>query len=190
MTTLISKLSKDIKIHTAATGTIYLTYDEKIIRIGNHEPNYSMVKFRGKPDIKIYTHDIDGNEIANPYEVLEQVASFYGLNIPRELKSAITRSKKVKAAKQAAKQAAINKKEDELATRLESRNEFIAKVKEAISGKESLIEPIIAGANEYGSLGSNGDKRRKRKASYFKREFFALFGIEATFDDVQRALNH
>jgi hypothetical protein len=61
-------------------------------------------------------------------------------------------------------------------------------IKKVTKGKEKELKILFDEADKYGDLGSNGGKRRKRRVSYFKREFKSRFGIEATPSDVKSAL--
>lgn len=185
---LLKSLDRRLKVNQAGTGTIYITFDDKKIRISNHEPNESMRRFRGEADLEIYTHDVVGKEINSKYDVIEKVSSFYNIEIPRGIKSAITRHKNAKY-KEAIRIAEVQKSQkifnDEVQEKLKI---FHKKIKSLVRGREKELKKLLDEADKYGDLGSNGDKRRKRRVSYFKREFKNRFGIEATPGDVDSAL--
>lgn len=189
MTTYIERLSEDIKIKVAGTGTIYLEFNEKTIRIGNHLPNYSMIKFRGDADLKLYTHDIEGKEILTKWEVLERIATFFEIAIPSRLQASITRGKNLKS-KKAAIQAALDaESEKQRKAFIETRKSHMDVIKKLVTGREQEVREMLKAAQAYGELGSNAEKKRKRRTSYFKREFLAAFGMEAAIQDVKTVMD-
>ena len=54
-----------------------------------------------------------------------------------------------------------------------------------IDGNKNEIKRMLIEAEEYGLLGSNGDKRRKRTRNYFKILFVEKFGLEPDFSLVK-----
>jgi len=189
MKKLLKSLDKKISVRQAGTGTIYVSFDGKKIRIANHEPNRSMKRQRGSADLEIYTHDLVGKEINSKYDVVEKVADFLNIEIKGPTKSAITRfrNKELEKSKKLARIEIENEKEmKEIQDRIKK---FYSKIKKLTKGKEKELKQLYAEAEKYGDLGSNGSKRRKRRTSYFKREFKNRFGIEATPSDVKNAIN-
>ena len=190
MKKLIKSLDKKISVRQAGTGSIYVAFNGKKIRIANHEPNHAMTRMRGNADLEIYTHDLVGKEINNKYDVVEKVADYLGLEIKGSVKSAITRhnNKALKESNRLSKIMSDNKKEmDEIQKKIKV---FHSTIKKITKGKDKELKTLFDEADKYGDLGTNGGQRRKRRVSYFKREFKARFGIEATPSDVKSALDN
>ena len=188
MKNLIESLDKRITARYAGTGTLYVEFQGKKIRIGNHEPNEAMKRHRGKADLELYTHDIVGKEINTKYDIVEKVADFLNLEITGATKAAITRfrNKEIEKNKILIEIQRKNKAEmDEIQKKIK---DFHSKIRKLTKGKEKEIKQLFFEAEKYGDLGDNGQKRRKRRVAYFKREFKNRFGIEATPADVEIAL--
>lgn len=172
---LINRLNSKIAINKASTGTIYLQYQGDKIRIANHEANYGL---RGHADLEIYTHDPSGILINDEFVVLKNVATFWKIPITGALKASVT---KHDAKKQKEKLAYEKLKKQQIADD-EKRKQALKtekeKIKTLIKGRENEVKAILKDADEYAKTGSNGDKRRKLKRSYFNRTFKAQFGFE------------
>lgn len=188
MQKLIKSLDKKISARYAGTGTLYVVYQGKKIRISNHEPNEAMRRIRGRADLEIYTHDIVGKEINTKYDVVEKVAQYLGLEIKGSTKGAITRyyNREAKKNKEILKFMQIAKAETDSIQKAIKKHHLM--IRKSTKGRETELKQLYDEADKYGDLGSNGDKRRKRRVSYFKREFKARFGIEATPSTVKEAL--
>jgi hypothetical protein len=189
MQKLIKSLDKKVSARYSGTGTLYVHYNGKKIRISNHEPNDAMRRIRGTADLEIYTHDLVGKEINTKYDVLEKVADYLKLEIKGSTKAALTRfrNKEAKEAKALAKIIAKNKVETNAIQKKIAQ--YHSKIRSLTKGREKELKQIYSEAEKYGALGSNGGKRRKRTVSYFKKAFLNTFGIEATPGDVKLALN-
>lgn len=188
MQKLIKSLDKKVSARHAATGTLYVEFQGKKIRIGNHEPNEAMRKHRGRADLELYTHDLVGKEINSKYDVVEEVADFLNLEITGATKAAVTRfrNNEMKKNKRLIEIQRINKSQmDEIQNKIK---EFHSIIRKLTKGKEKELKQLFIEAEKYGDLGSNGQKRRKKRVSHFKKEFKNRFGIEATPSDVEAAL--
>lgn len=189
MEKLLKSLHPRISVKKAGTGTIYVNFNGKKIRVADHEPNEAAKRIRGKADFEIYTHDLVGKEINSKYDVVEKVAKFLKLEIKGTTKAAITRynNRELKKAKEIAK---IKAKNDAEFSDLKTlQRKFYAQIRKVVKGKEVELKKLLEESQAYGDLGSNGAKRRKRKTSYFKQNFKLRFGLEATPNDVDTALN-
>ena len=188
MEKLIESLDKKVSVKCAATGTLYVEFQGKKIRISDHEPNYAMRGLRGEADLELYTHDLVGKEINSKYDIVEKVADFLNLEITGATKAAITRfrNKEIEKTRQLIEWQ--RKHKAEMAEIQKKIKEFHSKIRQLTKGKEKEIKQLFFEAEKYGDLGSNGDRRRKRRVSYFKREFKNRFGIEAKPADVETAL--
>lgn len=188
MENLIKTLDKRVTARYAGTGTLYVEFQGKKIRISDHEPNHAMRRIRGEADLELYTHDLVGKEINTKYDIVEKVADFLNLEIKGATKAAITRFRNKEIEKNKMLIEWQRKHKAEMAEIQKKIKEFHSKIRQLTKGKEEEIKQLFFEAEKYGDLGANGDKRRKRRVSYFKREFKNRFGIEATPADVEAAL--
>lgn len=76
MQKLIKSLDKKVSARHAGTGTLYVEFQGKKIRIGNHEPNEALRKHRGRADLELYTHDLVGKEINSNMILLRKLPIF------------------------------------------------------------------------------------------------------------------
>ncbi len=187
MEKLLQSLHEDIVVNRALTGTIYVSYNYKKIRISNHEPR-QFTGNRISADLLIYTHDITGKEINSKYEVVEKIADFLNLKIPGPVKGAITRHNNKKKAEAQKLRELMRKNELSMKVLQLKKALFHLRIWNVIKGKEKQLKQLLKEAAEYGDLGSNGSKRKKRRVSFFKREFKNRFGITATPNDVAIAI--
>jgi len=188
MKKLIKALDKKISVRQAGTGSIYVSFNGKKIRISNHEPNHSMTRFRTEADLEIYTHDVVGKEINNKYDVVEKVAEFLGLEIKGAVKSAITRHFNKSLIEEKKLYKIMKENEAKTAEIQKKIKAFHAQIRKLTKNKDKELKALFNEAENYGNLGSKS-KRRKRTVSYFKREFKKRFGIEATPYNVKIALD-
>jgi len=188
MQKLIKSLNKKVSARYAGTGTLYVEFQGKKIRIGNHEPNEAMRRQRGIADLELYTHDIVGKEINSKYDIVEKVAGFLNLEITGSTKAAITRFRNKEFKKQKRLIEIQRKNKSEMDDIQKKIKDFHSKIRKLTKGKEKELKQLFIEADKYGDLGASGQKRRKRRVSYFKKEFLNRFGIEATPNDVETAL--
>ncbi len=183
---LLEKIN-GVKVHSAGTGSIYVYYKDLKIRVADHEPNYGAPNRSN--DKCFYMQDACGNKF-DIYDIVEDIAEYLQIEITGTLKGMLTKhfhekmqlaeeAYKIKCEHEAYMQAYNERKANE-----------IEKLKEIIEKNRSEIENIIARAEAYGSLGANGDKRRKRTKSFFKQEFAARFGVEANLVEVRAIINN
>ncbi|WP_130736747.1 hypothetical protein [Flavobacterium sp. J27] len=193
MKTIITKsfiqgLSKEIKYTGAGTGSVYLEFKNKKIRISNHEPNEAMKRMRGKSDLEIYITDLVGNPLNDKFDILEIVSKFFKLEITGTLKASLTKHLN----KKAKEQEQINKYKKDHKQFLNDfqtkQQELHGLIKKVVGNKINNVKVIIKNAVDYGNLGSNSSKRNQRRRSFFKQEFKKQFGIEVELSDVKDAL--
>ena len=182
---LLKKL-EGVKVHTAGTGSIYVYYKEKKIRIADHEPNYNAPNRSN--DKCFYLQDACGtkNDI---YDVVEQVAEYLNIEIKGSLKGMFTKrfNEQMKRFEELQKYQAEQKKAQ---AKYEAEKEHATnKLKAVISENKEEVAKILEEAEDYGDLASNGDKRRKRTKKYFKRVFVEKFGFDPIFSEVKKILN-
>lgn len=188
MTTIETLLQKvqGIKVHTAGTGTIYVYYDGKKVRIADHEPNYNAPNRNN--DKCFYTKSAS-NENYDIYDVVEQVCEYLGIEIKGTLKAAFTRhyNKQIKEFEEIQKyQAAQKQAQAEYKAKKEIEDNRLNTV---INKYREEVVKMLNEAEEYGDLASNGKKRRERTRKYFKRVFVERFGFDPVFSDVKILLN-
>ncbi|MXV39389.1 hypothetical protein GO491_11990 [Flavobacteriaceae bacterium Ap0902] len=181
MKALINRLG--LKAKEAATGTIYVEHNGKKVRVANHEPNFAMTKFRGDADLEIYTHDVEGSEINDKYDVVKMIAEFFEIEIKGTLKSILTKAsnRKIAERNRLAELAKANKKEQEAIK--EAKEERLNNLADFVAENKEELEAILADAEAYGDFGSNGAKRRKRRRNYFKNEVLKRFNVELELSD-------
>lgn len=184
MTTIEQLLKKveGVKIHTAGTGSIYVYYKEKKIRIANHEPNYNAPN---RSNDKCFYTKSASNENYDIYNVVEQVCEYLGVDIKGTLKAAFTRhfNEQIKAFEDIQKYKASQKQaqaEYEIKKEIEDN-----RLKAVINKNREEVAKMLNEAEEYGNLASNGKKRREKTRKYFKRVFVEKFGFEPVFSDVK-----
>jgi hypothetical protein len=179
----MSKIIKSLAEHNgynfteAATGTIYLTKGEEKIRIGDHEPNDSLSFMRGgKPTMEIYTVDASNKTlIANDAELIDVlVDKIEGFQLTPAAKALVTKNDKAAAEQAKLSIQAAAKNQAIEAERLERK----AAIAAVVAANKSAVAQMLADAEAYSKSGSNGDKRRKLRASHFKKSFQAAFGFE------------
>lgn len=183
---LLKKL-EGVKVHTAGTGSIYVYYKEKKIRIADHEPNYNAPNRSN--DKCFYLQDACGtkNDI---YDVVEQVAEYLNIEIKGSLKGMFTKrfNEQMKRFEELQKYQAEQKKAQ---AKFEAEKDHATnKLKAVISENKEEVAKILEEAEAYGDLASNGDKRRKRTKKYFKRVFTERFGFEPSIYNVKELLNN
>lgn len=175
-----------IKVHTAGTGSIYIYYNDKKVRISDHEPNYSAPN-RGN-DKCFYTKSAS-NEHYDIYDVVEQVCEYLGIEIKGTLKAAFTRHfndqmkefEEIQKYKAAQKQAQVE---------YEAKKEIeYNRLKAIVNENKAEVEAMLNEAEEYGDLASNGKRRRERTRKYLKRVFEERFGFEPAISKVRELLN-
>lgn len=182
---LLEKLN-GVKIHSAGTGSIYVYYKNLKVRISNHEPNYTVPNRSN--DKCFYIQDACGNKF-DIYDIVLEVAQYLQIEITGTLKGMMTRHFHEKM--QLKEEAYKIKCEHEAYMQAynEQRAVEMAELRMMIEANRNEVEKIIARAEAYGSLGANGDKRRKRAKNFFKHEFAARFGIEVNLVDVREIIN-
>lgn len=188
MTTIEQLLKKleGVKVHTAGTGSIYVYYKEKKIRIADHEPNYNAPNRSN--DKCFYLQDACGtkNDI---YDVVEQVTEYLNIEIKGALKGMFTKhfNEQMKRFEELQKYQAEQKKAQ---AKFEAEKEHATnKLKAVISENKEEVAKMLNEAEEHGNLASNGKKRREKTRKYFKRVFVEKFGFEPVFSDVKKILN-
>lgn len=184
---LIEYLHKKINVKTSGTGTTYVYFDGKKIRISNHEPNDSLLFLRGKLDLEIYTHNVEGRQINDKYDVVELVAEYLDLPIKGYLKGIITRhfNKSMKELKEVTK---IRMQEEKERLQLIKESDlFYKRIKDTLKGEEKAVKKILQEAENYSESAPNGNIRRKKRMKYFKRELNKKYGIVATVAEVRKA---
>ena len=182
---LIEKLD-GVRVQTAGTGTIYVYHKGLKVRVADHEPNYGAPN-RGN-DKCFYTQDMCGKKF-DIYDVVSDIADYLEIEIRGTLKGMMTKHLKVQA--QLAEMAEKAKREYEAYMQQynEQRAIEMAKLEVIVKNNKNEIDDIIARAEAYGNLGSNGDKRRKRTKNFFKNEFAAKFGFKANLVDVREIMS-
>lgn len=184
MTTIETLLQKvqGIKVHTAGTGTIYVYYDGKKVRIADHEPNYSAPN---RNNDKCFYTKSTSNENYDIYNVVEQVCEYLGIEIKGTLKAAFTchYNKQMKEFEEIQKyQAAQKQAQAEYKAKKEIEDNRLNTV---INKYREEVVKMLNDAEEYGDMASNGKKRRERTRKYFKRVFVEKFGFDPVFSDVK-----
>ena len=184
ITELLKKID-GVTIKEAGTGTVYVYYGDKRVRIADHEPNFNAPN-RGV-DKCFYTKDAC-NTKADIYTVVEEVAEYLGIEIKGVLKGMITKHFNEVAVEsvELAKIVAENKAYRQSVTA--RHNEELSKLTALVSENKVAIEQMIADAEAYGNLGSNGAKRRNRTKSFFASAFKSAFGFEANLSDIREVL--
>lgn len=173
-------------VHVAGTGTIYVYYDGKKVRIADHEPNYNAPN---RSNDKCFYTKSASNEKYDIYDVVEQVCEYLGIEIKGTLKAAFTRhyNEQMKVLEEIQKyQAAQRQEQAEYEAKREIENNRLNTV---INENKAEVEAMLNEAEEYGDLASNGKKRRERTRKYFKRAFVERFGFDPVFSDVKISLN-
>lgn len=182
---LLKKL-EGVKVHTAGTGSIYVYYKEKKLRIADHEPNYGAPNRSN--DKCFYLKDAC-NKQYDIYDVVEQVAEYLEIEIKGTLKGMFTKrfNEQMKAFEELQMHQAAQRQAQ---AKFEAEKEHATnKLKAVISENKEEVAKILEEAEDYGDLASNGDKRRKRTKKYFKRVFVEKFGFDPIFSEVKKILN-
>lgn len=182
----LSKSVRGMRSSIASTETIYVTYDGKKVRISDHEPNFGAERLRGRPDLEIYTHDIVGKQIKGVDDVVVELAEYFNVDIPPELKKNLDRITGRRIQEQNLRRTLREETRRTQAILADKRKVHYNRILQAIHNKSSIIDRIHKGAEEYGAQGSSR-KRNKRENSYFKREFEKAFGFQATRGEVSEA---
>lgn len=182
---LLKKL-EGVKVHTAGTGSIYVYYKEKKIRIADHEPNYGAPNRSN--DKCFYLQDACGtkNDI---YDIVEQVAEYLNIEIKGVLKGMFTKrfNEQMKRFEELQKHQAEQKKAQ---AKFEAEKEHASnKLKAVISENKEEVAKMLEEAESYGNLASNGKKRRERTRKFFQRAFNEKFGFSPIFSEVKELLN-
>jgi len=177
MENLLKQLS--VKVTAAATGTIYVYSDDDImIRIGNHEPNFSAP--RRQADYEIYTHNIEGKEVNNKFQVVFKVCEILEIAVPAEITEEysiyLEEQKEFADIAEKGRMKATEVMLQGIENRKLKGELFGQDITDFIQGKEDVIKEIVILAEAYAAEGSNGDKRRKRRRSFFKQELEKRFG--------------
>lgn len=183
---LLKKL-EGVKVHTAGTGSIYVYYKEKKIRIADHEPNYGAPNRSN--DKCFYLKDACGtkNDI---YDVVEQVAEYLEIEIKGTLKGMFTKrfNEQMKRFEELQKRQAAQRQAQ---AKIEAEKEHTTNnLKAVISENKEEVAKILEEAEAYGDLASNGKKRRERTRKYFKRVFVERFGFGPVFSEVKKMLEN
>lgn len=183
---LLKKLP-GVDVHVAGTGTIYLSYKGKKMRISDHERNYSMDKQRGTPDKSIYTQDVSGKELIDKYGVVNDVADFYGIEIPKSMQGAMTRARN-KDIKRSDELYKIKQQNDvSMANVSDKKNQKISDIKKAVKGREDELKQLLIDTEKYAD--ENPNKRSKRRSTYLKTHFLDMFGVADVNRDLLKDAN-
>lgn len=180
MKTLLNKLSKDIKIHEAATGTLYFSYNGKDCRFSDHEQNYGAPR---KHDYKEFWSAPLGGEPYDKYDLLGMIAEYLEIAIPESLQKEMDAHLEEKHALDAVYE--NTQKETKLVQ--DKYKQKINELRETLIDQKNIIVRIYNEAEEGSSSISKGDKRRKRRRKLFNEAFLREFGFEADYGDVVEA---
>ncbi|SDE79561.1 hypothetical protein [Riemerella columbipharyngis] len=181
MKELIELLSKDIQVHEAGTGSLYVEYKGKKVRVADHEPNHTMKRMRGYADLEIYTKDACNTTLKTEIDVVEDIADFFEIEITNETllkKSEENLQYKIDQSKMTASF------EETMAKIQNTREEKIANLKPFVIENLDKIKEIINEAEVYSDSASNGTKRRKKRRNYFFNKMKEVFSIEVELSDV------
>lgn len=182
---LLGKI-KGVRVHVSGTGTAYVYAKGKKIRLSDHEPNYGAPN-RGC-DKYYYTHDISGKQVEDIFVIAEEIVDYLGIELPPAIKGVFTRKRNERWERQARLTEIRLKNEAELEAAKKRGQKKREVIKEAIAGKEDKVREIMEAAEAYGDLGSNGKKRRKRRKSFFERNFEAEFGFKVSLGDIKQLI--
>lgn len=182
---LLKKL-EGVKVHTAGTGSIYVYYKEKKIRIADHEPNYGAPNRSN--DKCFYLKDAC-NKQYDIYDIVEQVAEYLDIEIKGTLKSMFTKrfNEQMKRFEELQKRQAAQRQAQ---AKIEAEKEHTTNnLKAIISENKEEVAKMLEEAEAYGDLASNGKKRRERTRKFLQRAFNEKFGFSPIFSEVKELLN-
>lgn len=183
---LLNTLHNGLHAKKTAGGSIYINFKGIKTRIADHEPNYNAPNRSN--DYYIYYKNANGKDILNKYEILNKIAAIYKIDLPPAIKAAETKfyNKQAELHKKYAKlkdkeRLQQNKKQEYLRDNFKRKSDIV-------NSNKSFYRNLAIEAQNYGDLGSNGAKRRKRRNSFVNLHFMNTYNIPASFADISHLL--